>query len=178
MPEVRGKFITLAGTLMTSHPEQSDQADSILFERTGKHWRELNPDDWYDAEVYKLFLEAYCKGSSNPGNALIELGRRIFPLKKLLDDLPEEFPGAMDLILFSTKSFAEDHRGAGIRPVKIIKAEEGDMELDVPDHGYDCKVDEGVYMGILEMYGIKSGKVEQTRCKKEGNPSCIFHITW
>lgn len=109
---------------------------------------------------------------------MITLGRNIFPTKKKLGELPEDICSALDLLVFSTRSFPEDHRGAGIRPIRIIKATEGEVILDVPDHGYDCGVDQGVYLGILGMFGIDNGKVEQVKCKKKGDLSCEFHITW
>jgi hypothetical protein len=178
MPEVRGKFIRLAGSLMGPYPEQREEADAHLVRRTGKHWSELDPEEWYDAEIYKVFLDMYCQSSVSGERALITLGRNIFPTKKKLGEIPDDISTALDLLVFSTRSFTDDHRGEGIRPVKIIKAVEGEVILDIPDHGYDCKVDEGVYLGILKMFIIENGKVEQTKCKKKGDPSCEFHITW
>jgi predicted hydrocarbon binding protein len=125
-----------------------------------------------------MFLDTYCQSSVSGEKALITLGRNIFPTKKKLGDLPDDISTALDLLVFSTMSFTEDHRGTGIRPVKIIKAVDGEAVFDIPDHGYDCRVDEGVYQGILGMFGIENGKVEQTECKKKGDPSCEFHITW
>jgi predicted hydrocarbon binding protein len=50
--------------------------------------------------------------------------------------------------------------------------------VDVPYPGYDRGVSNGVYLGILGMFGIEGGKVEQTRCASRGDRSCEFHITW
>ena len=178
MPEVRGKFITLAGSLMTLYPEQREKADAVFFDAVGKHWKEVDPDSWYDAQLYKIFLETYCAGSVAGEGGLVNLGRYIFPTKQELGELPQDLDSALDLLVYSTKSFTDDHRGPGIRPVEIIKAEEGDVIFDIPDHGYDCRVDEGVYLGILGMFDIENGVVEQTKCKMRGDPSCVFHITW
>ena len=178
MQEVRGKFIRLAGGLMSLYPEQRDKADSVLVEKTGKHWDEVNPDEWFEADIYKVFLDAYCESSVTGEKALITLGRNIFPTKKKRGELPDDITSALDLLVYSTESFTDDHRGDGIRPVGIIKASEGEVILDVPDHGYDCRVDEGVYLGILGMFGIDDGEVEQTKCKSKGDSSCEFRITW
>jgi hypothetical protein len=178
MPEVRGKFIRLAGSLMSLYPEQREKADEVLFESTEEHWDKLDPSQWFDADIYKVFLDTYCESSLTGEKALITLGKKIFPTKKKRGELPDDIESALDLLLYSTKSFTDDHRGAGIRPVEIIKAIEGEVILDVPDHGYDCRVDEGVYIGILGMFDIENGVVEQVRCKKRGDPSCEFHITW
>ena len=178
MLEVRGKFIRLAGRLMTLYPEQRKKADAVLAARTGKHWDELDPAEWYEADLYKVFLDTYCESSVTGEKALLTLGRNVFPTKKKLGDLPDDITSALDLLVYSTRSFTEDHRGAGIRPVRIVKASEGEVILDIPDHGYDCRVDEGVYLGILGMFGIDNGVVEQVRCKKKGDSSCEFHIAW
>jgi hypothetical protein len=178
MPEVRGKFIKLAGRLMSLYPDQREKADAVLFKKTGKHWGELDPAEWYEADIYRVFLDTYCESSVTGDRALITLGRNIFPTKKKLGELPDDITGALDLLIYSTRSFTDDHRGAGIRPVRVIRADEGEVILDIPDHGYECRVDEGVYLGILGMFGIDDGLVEQARCKKKGDSSCEFHITW
>ncbi|RJP34689.1 MAG: hypothetical protein C4536_02510 [Actinobacteria bacterium] len=178
MIEVKGKFITLAGSLMSLYPEQRDKADAVLFRRTGKHWNELDPDSFYDTDVYKVFLDAYCEGSITGEKALITLGLNYFPTIKKLGGIPDGIKDELDLIIFSTRSFADDHKGPGIRPIRVIKAEDGDVVLDIPDCGYDCRLGEGVYLGILGMYGIDGGRVEQERCIRKGSSTCEFHITW
>ncbi len=178
MPQVRGKFIRLAGGLMSLYPEQREKADDFLAGSTGKHWDELDPSEWFEADIYGVFLDTYCESSVTGEKALITLGRNIFPTKKKLGELPDDIDSALDLLVYSTKSFTDDHRGPGIRPVRIIKASDGEAMFDIPDHGYDCRVDEGVYLGILGMFGIEDGAVEQEKCKKRGDPSCRFRITW
>jgi len=178
MIEVKGKFITLAGSLMSLYPEQREKADAVLFRRTGKHWNELDPDGFYDTGIYKSFLDAYCEGSITGEKALITLGRNYFPTIKKLGGIPDNINDELDMIVFSTRSFAEDHKGSGIRPIKVMKARKGDVVLDIPDCGYDCRLGEGVYLGILSIYGIDNGLVVQERCIKKGNPTCEFHISW
>ncbi|MBN2028554.1 MAG: hypothetical protein JW854_17515 [Actinobacteria bacterium] len=177
MIEVKGKFITLAGSLMSLYPDQRDKADTVLFRRTGKRWNELEPEGFYDTDIYKAFLEGYCEGSVTGEKALITLGMNYFPTIKKLGGVPDDIKDELDLILFSTNSFAKDHRGPGIRPIRVIKADEGEVVLDIPDCGYDCRLGEGVYLGILGMFG-RDGVVKQDRCIKNGSASCVFHITW
>jgi hypothetical protein len=176
--EVRGKFITLAGSLMSLYPEQREKADAALFAKTGKHWNELDPQGFYDTAVFNVFLDAYCDSSITGEGALITLGKKYFPTIKKLGGIPKDIDNELDLIIFSTHSFADDHKGPGIRPIKVIKAEEGNVILDIPDCGYDCRLGEGVYLGILGMYGIDNGTVEQVKCIKQGNPACEFYISW
>lgn len=82
------------------------------------------------------------------------------------------------MIIHSMRSFASDHKGPSIRPIKALKAEEGDMVLDIPGCGYDRRLGEGVYLGSLGMYGMDGGRMHQTRCVQNGDPSCGFHITY
>ncbi len=42
--EVRGKFITLAGHLMSLFKEGLKSADDELYRKTGKHYNELDPE--------------------------------------------------------------------------------------------------------------------------------------
>jgi hypothetical protein len=176
--EVRGKFITLAGSLMSLYPEQREKADAALVTRTGKHWNELDPQGFYDTEIYKIFLDAYCEGSVTGEKALLTLGKNYFPTIQKLGGIPEDIDNPLDMIIFSTRSFADDHKGPGIRPIRVLKADEGDVVLEIPDCGYDCRLGEGVYLGILSMYGIENASVEQEKCLRKGNTTCQFHISW
>jgi hypothetical protein len=178
MIEVKGKFITLAGSLMSLYPQKREKADAVLFGRTGKHWNDLDPEGYYNTDIYKAFLDAYCEGSVTGEKALLTLGRNYFPTIKKLGGIPDDIKDELELIIFSTRSFAEDHRGPGIRPIRVIEATGGDVVLDIPDCGYDCRLGEGVYLGILSMYGIENGMVVQEKCIKRGDPSCEFHISW
>ncbi|MDY6794583.1 MAG: hypothetical protein SWK76_04780 [Actinomycetota bacterium] len=56
MAEIRGKCVTLAGSLMSLYPDARAKDDEVLYRRTGKHWDELEPDGWYDTDTYKVFL--------------------------------------------------------------------------------------------------------------------------
>src|SRR4030042_4184741 len=105
MPEVRGKFIKLVGALMSLYPAQREKADAVLLERTGKHWDELQPTDWYEADIYRVFLDTYCESSVTGQKALLTLGKNIFPTKKKLGELPDDVGSAIDLLIYSTKSF-------------------------------------------------------------------------
>jgi hypothetical protein len=89
MPEVRGKFIRVAGTLMTLYPGARQEADAVLEQRTGRHWDELDPDEWFDADIFAVFLDTYCGSSAAGDDALITLGKKIFPTKKKLGELPD-----------------------------------------------------------------------------------------
>ena len=42
MAEVKGKFITLVGSLMTTYKEQLNNFNQHCYSKTGKHWDELD----------------------------------------------------------------------------------------------------------------------------------------
>ncbi len=67
MAEVKGRFITLTGTLMSPYPRQLDQANTLLMAKCGKLWNELDPDGWYDTSSWAVFMDAYAKAFCRPG---------------------------------------------------------------------------------------------------------------
>ena len=56
--------------------------------------------------------------------------------------------------------------------------EDGHVIVQAPAPGYNSKLYEGVYLGILEMCGVKTGKVIQTQSQENGDPTSEFDITW
>jgi len=42
MIEIKGKFITLAASLMSIYKDSLEKVNKQLFEETGKHWDELD----------------------------------------------------------------------------------------------------------------------------------------
>ena len=80
MPEVRGKYITLAGSLMSLYPKQRTEANAVLFGETGKHYNELDTEGWYDTKWIKLFLDKYVEASLGGDNALITFGCRKYQI--------------------------------------------------------------------------------------------------
>jgi len=176
MPQVKGKFITIAGTLMSLYKEHRQKADHLLFKKTGKHYDELEPEGFYDVTLFDEFMHKYAEASITGKKALLTLGRQVFPLIKNTQGLPPNTDSALTLIRFSAKQFVHDHQG--LPPIKIIRATEGNVILHLPNIGYDCFMVEGVYLGILEMFGLKTGQIEHSKCVKKGDRICEFAITW
>ena len=63
MAKLKGKFITLAGSLMSLYKKEREIADRDLYAKVHKHWNELEPEGWYDTSLFSLFLESYAKAS-------------------------------------------------------------------------------------------------------------------
>ena len=174
MAEVKGKFITLAGMLMGLYEKNQKNADEILFQAVGKRFRELNPEGWYDTKLFNIFMEEYALGSLSGKNAIITLGRNVYPLIKRNGGIPEDIKTPLDLLLFEAKGFELNHRGDDVQQRKFIKQEEGLVVVQAPAPGYNQKLYEGVYLGILEIFGIKTGKVVMTK----DAPEFEYEITW
>jgi hypothetical protein len=177
MSEVRGKYITLAGSLMSLYPKQRTEADTMLFAQTGKHFNELEPEGWYDTKWVKLFLDKYAEASLSGDNALKTFGRRIYPTIKA--GLPSHLKTTLDFLKFETEGYMHAHRGPDVKPRTIIKANEGEFIVQaIVPQWHNSKMYEGVFLGILEMCGNKDGKVTRKPVPEKGDNIVEFHISW
>ena len=125
MPQVKGKFITMAGLLMSIYEEQQKKADDMLYQKLGKHFKELDPEGFYDAKIYNDFMHKYAEASITGEKAILTLGKNTFPLIKETQGLPPHINSALELIKFSAEQFSKDHRG--VAPIKILEAKEGNV---------------------------------------------------
>jgi len=177
MAQVRGKFITLTGALMSLYPEELAQADRALFQKVKKHWHELEPEGWYDTSLIGLFMDAYVKASPSKEKALVTLGRKIYPTIKKTEHLPT-FSNPLEFLKYEAEGFLAGHRGNDVKPRHFLRAQQGDVLVEAFAPGYNSKVNEGVFLGILEMCGVNNPKVIQTKCQEKGDNTSEFHITW
>jgi len=177
MSEVRGRFITLAGSLMSLYPVKREEADALLFAQTGKHYKELEPEGWFDTKWIKLFLDKYVEASLTGTGALVTFGRKIYPTIKAT--LPKHLKTPLDFLKFENETFLSSHKGPDVKPRKYIKSTEGNViiQATVPSWNHS-KLYEGVYVGILEMCGVKNGKVVLTKIQEKGDGITEYHITW
>ena len=178
MAQVKGKFITLAGWLMSAYPADREKADTALFIRTGKHWDELDPEDWYDTQLFDVFMRTYAKASPTGDRALVTLGRKVYPTIRDTVGLPPHLRTPLDFIKFEAGGFLANHSGAAVVPRTFVKAVDGDVVVRAPAPGYNSALYIGVFLGILEMCGVKTGKVVQTKSQENGDSTSEFRITW
>jgi len=73
MADIKGKFITLCGELMSVYKDKLKEADDVLFKKTGLHYNELDPEDFYDTKILRMFMDKYAEGSITKEKALITL---------------------------------------------------------------------------------------------------------
>lgn len=178
MVEVKGKFITLAGQLMEPYGDARDEADRRLFAEVGKHWDELDPEGWYDIRLCNSFIEAYADASQMGDEALITMGKGMYPTIERTSGLPSWLRTPADYLRHETEGYLSNVRGWGVAPRRIAKLEDGHAIIEAKIRAWNCRILEGVYLGILELAGATGGRVEQRTCVRRGAEICEFHITW
>lgn len=177
MLKVKGKFISLAGYLMSSNKNAKMKCDALLYEKIERTSMQLDPEEWYDNQILTDFIKIYSDFSEDSEQAIICLGKKVYPLIKQTIGLPEFIKSPLDLMLFEAEGFLQNNKGEGIIPRKFIKKEEGHVIVQAPapiPTKENQKLFEGVFLGILQMYGIKTGKVVMTK----GTPFFEYEITW
>ncbi len=180
MADVKGKYITMACRLLETKPEAKKAALQSVKNLTGKEYNELDQEGWYDGKVLESIFQAI-REYSTPiiANAAIKLiGQKIFPSIDQTVGLPKHLKTPLDFIKYDIESFKNDHRGSDVKQRKIIEAQEGKVLMEATSPGYDCTLIEGVFLGILNMCGVKNKEVIQTKCVKKGDQDCVYLIKW
>lgn len=180
MAQVKGKFITMACSLLEFKPAAKADAFQRVKDLTGQEWDQLDPEGWYDLEVYNAVFrtteEHY--GNVMAWAAIKIMGRRVYPTIEKTVGLPDHLETPLDWIRWEGNSFLDDFRGPEVVPRKFIKTEPGHVVVEAVSPGYNCILIEGVYEGILDICGIKDYRVTQTRCVRRGDPVCEYDIQW
>jgi hypothetical protein len=161
MAQVKGKFITLTGMLASSSAEVTQKIDHYLEEHTGLTHLELDPEEFYEVSLWNAVMNIYASTFADPRQAIISLGKRIYPTIKLTMGLPDHLKTPKDFILFEAQGFQMNH-SQDVEPRKIIQETENSVTIYAPAPGYDASLFIGVWLGILEMIGIFSGAVKET----------------
>jgi hypothetical protein len=159
MAQVKGKFISLGLHLMGAYADAQKKAEAALKAATGKSGSELDPEGWYDTKVFDQVMKIYAEASITKGKAIVTLGKKVYPTIKATAGLPPHLKTPLDFIKFEADGFLANHQGAGVTPRKFIKAVDKEVVMMASAPGYDATLYEGVFLGILEMCGVKTGKV-------------------
>lgn len=173
MVQVRGKYITLVGRLMSLYKEALSEADAALHKAIGKHFEEVEPEGWYDKNLIVDFMNSHAKASPSGEKALLTLGRNIYPTIKRTVGLPPEIQTPLDAILFEAEGYLRDHKGDGVIPRKFIQKQDRHVIVQAPS-GYPPYFMEGVFLGILDMFGEIKGMVTLAK----GDPEFEYDIKW
>lgn len=180
MADIKGKFITLACSLLETKPEAKRAALDAVVRMTGKASDQLDPEGWYDTKVLDAVFSAIEQHTSPmlAWAAIRLIGTRVYPTINQTVGLPKNLETPLDFVKFEAQGFRDNHRGSDVQPRRFVKSDYGDVVVEAPSPGYNCAFIEGVFDGILQMCGIKTGKVSQTRCIKKGDSTCEYHIQW
>jgi hypothetical protein len=178
MAQIRGMMITQVCLLMTLYEEGQKKAADYVLQKTGKHYEDLDPNEFYDVEILNEALKIYSEYSPTRDRVYITHGTKVYPLLKQHVGFPPHLKTPLDFILFEAESFIQNHRGSDVIPRNFLKTDDRHIIVDAPSPGYNCKIIEGVFLGILKMLGEENGKVIQTKCIQRGDSTCIYDITW
>ncbi len=169
MATVKGMFIKLVGNMML--PNEQKIANEYLQKELGVTHTQVEDEGWYDTGILDKFMSICVQHSTTKEYTYIIIGKKIYPTIKKLTGLPEHLKTPLDFIKFEAEGFLLNHQGSDVLGRKIIKAVDKEVVIQAKAPGYNSKLYEGVYLGILEMCGVKSGQVKNT-----GNDT--FQITW
>lgn len=178
MADVKGKFISLSVALMGLYKDGQTEANNLVKARTGLSASQLDPEGWYNTTIFNDVMETYAKHSVTGDRAIVTLGRNVYPTIKKTAGLPPHLKTPLDFLKFEAEGFMLNHRGADVTPRKFVRAVERDILVQAPAPGYNALLYVGVYLGILEMTGVSTGEVVQTKSMRKGDATDEFHITW
>ena len=121
MAMVKGKYITMACSLLELNPKARLEVAQGIKEKTGMEWKDLPPEDWFEAHVQGYVLEVVEKHNSPVmATSIIKaMGRRIFPTISKTTGFPEDLKTPLDFLKWEGESFIRDHKGSDVIPRKL-----------------------------------------------------------
>lgn len=170
MAKVKGKFIKLTGNLMLAAEIQ--EANKYLVNELGLTHLQLKDEEWYDTKIFDRFMSICAENSLAKDGIYLMIGKRVYPVIQRTVGLPPHLKTPLDFVLFEAEGFLLNHQGEDVVPRKIMKSEEGEVVIEAKAPGYNSKLYEGVFLGILEM----CGKKETAKVENLGDD--VFKITW
>jgi hypothetical protein len=161
MVEIKGKYITLAGMLISDNHDLLNKANDYLQTQTGYlHW-ELPSEEFFDIVHLNEFLKLYSSVYTNPGEALKYFGKRIIPTIKRTTGIPSDIKSVLDYLNFEASDFINNYRGEDVIPRRITTQHEGEFTVYSPSPGYEPVITTGIYLGIFEMTNIKTARIKE-----------------
>jgi hypothetical protein len=181
MTSVKGKFITLACSLLESKQDVKEKVIKKVQEMTGKNFKDLAPESWVDTKVLQAIFKTIEENTNalNARASIKLIGSKVYPTIEKTTGLPKEkIKTPLDFVKFEAQGFLMNHHGSDVKPRKIKEAVNGKVVVEATSPGYDCVFIEGVYLGILKMCNVSNESVIQGKCIKKGDPVCEYHISW
>lgn len=169
MAQVKGKFIKMVAYFMLSNELQA--ANQYLQGQLGITHAELVDEDWYEVSIFDEFMKTCEQKSVFKDQIYVNIGKRVYPTIKRTIGLPEELDGPQSFILYEADGFLQNHKGDDVVPRRIIRSSPREVVIEAKAPGYNGKLYEGVWLGILEMCGVGTGQVDQLG-------GDVYRITW
>lgn len=180
MAQIKAKFIQLACDFLSSNPDAQKAAIAEVEGRVGRSYKSLDPEEFYDTYILDSVFKEIDKHESEFMARVRKkvIGQEVYSTIKYTVGIPEHIKTPLDHVKFEAEGFLLNHRGADVKPRRILQAEDHKVLIEAVSPGYDCTLIEGVFEGILRMCGHTNKSVKQTKCLKNGDDTCIFEISW
>ena len=180
MAQLKGKFVQLACNFLSSSPQTQQAAMRAVQSAAGMPYDELDPEEFYDTFIIDSVFKAIDDSESEMMARVRKkvIGQEVYSTIKYTVGIPEHIKTPLDHVKFEAEGFLLNHKGADVRPRRILSAEEGHVSIEAPAPGYDCTWIEGVFEGILRMTGHPGNVVKQSKCMKNGDNTCVYEIKW
>lgn len=173
--EVLGKFILMCREVIQYRAEHVKMLDEFLYQKIGVKWTEIDPEKFYPCEIFNAYMRKYGEISIAGREAIMFLGTKVYPLIKKTTNMLDHIKTPLEMILFEAEGFRACHRGPDVRERTFIRKEPGHVRVSAPAPGYDQKLYEGVFRGILKMFP----EVTMVLVTMDtGYPDYIYDIRW
>jgi hypothetical protein len=146
--------------------------ESVLSEATVERLAVVKPNDFYPIA---WFLEMMEELDLRMGRvSLVRLGRKVFKVSHA-ERVLKSAHTARDIVYGIDGMYRHANRGTDIGGWKVVAFTPGHAELDksTPHH---CAMEEGILLEALFAVGVPA-RIEQTRCFRDGAPSCLYVVT-
>lgn len=176
VPKVRAS--TLVRFTASLRAERGEAPVREALQNWGLNMDEITEDTWLPVEAYQRFLEVMESQFGDGSYAFIRAqfaeSVATFPTVKeqILKAIPLEALAERATIVW------QNEWNCGRLIVRVGRREAFFMHIDWMPTPALCAVFHGVYEGILRARGFPDGKVTKTRCVRNGDDRCEYHVTW
>jgi len=171
MAEIKGKFIALAGILLSDKPELLEKANEQLVKKYGYTHQFIAYEDYYDSQIFSEFLVAYSTSQEQPEDALTYFGRRAIALLQRSSSFPGSISSVDELLKIQTEILEQNHHYEQLTWPSIVTSSAHSITIFAPAPEYDSRIFPGMWLELLE----KSLKTTINIKELGGN---AYRLTW
>jgi hypothetical protein len=170
MPAYEGEY---SGAALSSFIKGLGQSESVIQRILQPHGlKAIDPEQWYDLELaraiyYDLEKHVGSRTLYNVGIQMIESA----PFPPQINDVPS--------VLSSLNgAYSMNVRGPQIGGITTV-LEDDDAAVVTFSTPFPCHLEQGVVAGCCKKFGatplLEHGP---EGCRDQGNPECVYHISW